>query len=39
MSHGELTHHGVFKVHLSFVRSIQMDSWTEKQIAAMESRW
>ncbi|CAK9043145.1 Probable ADP-ribosylation factor GTPase-activating protein AGD6 (ARF GAP AGD6) (Protein ARF-GAP DOMAIN 6) (AtAGD6) (Protein ZIGA2) [Durusdinium trenchii] len=28
--------HRSLGVHLSFVRSIQMDSWTEKQIAAME---
>lgn len=29
-------HHRSMGVHLSFVRSIQMDSWTEKQIMAME---
>jgi len=29
-------HHRSLGVHLSFVRSIQMDSWTPKQIAAME---
>eukprot|EP00403_Amphidinium_massartii_P026159 CAMPEP_0178405964 /NCGR_PEP_ID=MMETSP0689_2-20121128/18670_1 /TAXON_ID=160604 /ORGANISM="Amphidinium massartii, Strain CS-259" /LENGTH=416 /DNA_ID=CAMNT_0020026995 /DNA_START=11 /DNA_END=1261 /DNA_ORIENTATION=- len=28
--------HRSLGVHLSFVRSVQMDSWTEKQIAAME---
>eukprot|EP00931_Biecheleriopsis_adriatica_P038303 TRINITY_DN2194_c0_g1_i6.p1 TRINITY_DN2194_c0_g1~~TRINITY_DN2194_c0_g1_i6.p1 ORF type:complete len:428 (+),score=92.43 TRINITY_DN2194_c0_g1_i6:66-1349(+) len=28
--------HRSLGVHLSFVRSIQMDSWTERQIAAME---
>lgn len=29
-------HHRSLGVHLSFVRSVAMDSWTEKQIAAME---
>lgn len=29
-------HHRSLGVHLSFVRSIQMDSWTPKQIEAME---
>merc|ERR1740130_624097 len=29
-------HHRSLGVHLSFVRSVKMDSWTEKQIAAME---
>eukprot|EP00419_Tripos_fusus_P000705 CAMPEP_0172689700 /NCGR_PEP_ID=MMETSP1074-20121228/23334_1 /TAXON_ID=2916 /ORGANISM="Ceratium fusus, Strain PA161109" /LENGTH=478 /DNA_ID=CAMNT_0013509545 /DNA_START=59 /DNA_END=1495 /DNA_ORIENTATION=+ len=29
-------HHRSLGVHLSFVRSIQMDSWTPKQVAAME---
>jgi ADP-ribosylation factor GTPase-activating protein 1 len=29
-------HHRSIGVHLSFVRSIQMDSWTPKQIEAME---
>lgn len=28
--------HRSLGVHLSFVRSVQMDSWTEKQIAALE---
>mmetsp|Transcript_27237 Transcript_27237/g.50002 ORF Transcript_27237/g.50002 Transcript_27237/m.50002 type:complete len:423 (-) Transcript_27237:205-1473(-) len=28
--------HRSLGVHLSFVRSVQMDSWTEKQIAAMQ---
>jgi len=28
--------HRALGVHLSFVRSIQMDSWSQKQIAAME---
>lgn len=28
--------HRSLGVHLSFVRSVQMDSWSEKQIAAME---
>merc|ERR1719230_580050 len=30
-------HHRSLGVHLSFVRSVAMDSWTEKQIAAMEA--
>eukprot|EP00930_Biecheleria_cincta_P063840 TRINITY_DN49375_c0_g1_i1.p1 TRINITY_DN49375_c0_g1~~TRINITY_DN49375_c0_g1_i1.p1 ORF type:complete len:492 (-),score=87.05 TRINITY_DN49375_c0_g1_i1:89-1510(-) len=29
-------HHRSLGVHLSFVRSIQMDSWSDRQIAAME---
>jgi len=29
-------HHRSIGVHLSFVRSIQMDSWTERQIKAIE---
>mmetsp|Transcript_110410 Transcript_110410/g.235819 ORF Transcript_110410/g.235819 Transcript_110410/m.235819 type:complete len:433 (+) Transcript_110410:118-1416(+) len=29
--------HRSLGVHLSFVRSVQMDSWTEKQIRAMET--
>merc|ERR1719383_1602274 len=29
-------HHRALGVHLSFVRSVQMDSWTEKQMEAME---
>lgn len=29
-------HHRSLGVHLSFVRSVQMDSWTDKQINAME---
>lgn len=29
-------HHRSIGVHLSFVRSVAMDSWTEKQITAME---
>mmetsp|Transcript_20702 Transcript_20702/g.33472 ORF Transcript_20702/g.33472 Transcript_20702/m.33472 type:complete len:472 (+) Transcript_20702:74-1489(+) len=29
-------HHRSLGVHLSFVRSVAMDSWTEKQIQAME---
>lgn len=29
-------HHRSLGVHLSFVRSVAMDSWTEKQIEAME---
>jgi len=28
--------HRALGVHLSFVRSVQMDSWTERQISAME---
>lgn len=30
-------HHRSLGVHLSFVRSVQMDAWTEKQIRAMET--
>jgi len=30
-------HHRSLGVHLSFVRSVAMDSWTEKQVRAMES--
>jgi len=30
-------HHRSLGVHLSFVRSVQMDSWSERQIRAMET--